>query len=141
MQSIPVACVACVQWFMRGPTCGRKTVQYYEYNYFPPHRKQRTQSENLPRSTFIRDEMGTSPSPPNTRFAETFLATKDGFMAIVRSTTLKGNDVATLLNLQSTYLRKVFKPAWNHQHVWSRCPFTVTRCEVFKMRNIKIHFV
>jgi hypothetical protein len=28
----------------------------------------------------------------------TFLATKDGLMAMVRSTTLKGNDVATLLH-------------------------------------------
>ena len=46
--------------------------------------------------------MGPSPFPPNTRFAETFLATKDGFMAIVRSTTLKGNDVATLLHNEFT---------------------------------------
>jgi hypothetical protein len=46
--------------------------------------------------------MGPSPFPPNTRFAETFLATKDGFMVIVRSTTLKGNDVATLLQDEFT---------------------------------------
>ncbi len=45
--------------------------------------------------------MGPSPFPPNTRFAETFLATKDGFMAIVRSTTLKGS-VATLLHNEFT---------------------------------------
>ena len=42
--------------------------------------------------------MGPSPFPPNARFAETFLATKDGFMAMVRSTTLKGNDVTTPLH-------------------------------------------
>jgi hypothetical protein len=46
--------------------------------------------------------MGPSPFPPNTRFAEIFLATKDGFMAIVRSTTLKGNDIATLLHNEFT---------------------------------------
>jgi hypothetical protein len=46
--------------------------------------------------------MGPSPFPPNTRFAEIFLARKDGFMAIVRSTTLKGNDVVTLLNNEFT---------------------------------------
>jgi hypothetical protein len=46
--------------------------------------------------------MGPSPFPPNTRFAETFLATKDGFIAIVRSTTLKGNDVATPLHNEFT---------------------------------------
>lgn len=62
----------------------------------------RTHSENLPTSTFIRDEMGPSPFPPNTRFVETFLATKDGFIAIVRSTTLKGNDVATPLHNEFT---------------------------------------
>lgn len=46
--------------------------------------------------------MGPSPFPPNTIFAETFLATKDGFMAIVRSTTLKDNDVATVLHNEFT---------------------------------------
>jgi hypothetical protein len=46
--------------------------------------------------------MGPSPFPPNTRFAEIFLATKEGFMAIVRSTTLKSNDVASLLHNEFT---------------------------------------
>ena len=40
-------------------------------------------SENLTTSTLMRDETDPSPLPPNTRFAETFLETKDGFMAIV----------------------------------------------------------
>jgi hypothetical protein len=40
-------------------------------------------SENLPTSTLIRDEIDPSPSPPNTRFAETFFETNDGFMATV----------------------------------------------------------
>jgi hypothetical protein len=64
--------------------------------------KKRTHSEIFPNSTFIRDEIGPSPSPPNTRFAETFLATKDGFIAIVRSTSLKGDDVTTLLRNEFT---------------------------------------
>ena len=53
--------------------------------------------------------MEPSPFPPNTRFAETFLATKDGFMAIVRSTTLKANDVGTLLHDEFT----VYVPSKN----------------------------
>ena len=40
-------------------------------------------SGNLAISTLIRDEMDPSPCPPNIRFAETLLETKDGFMAIV----------------------------------------------------------
>jgi|SRR5712672_2364901 len=43
----------------------------------------RHHSENFPTSTVMRDEIGPSPFPLNTRFAETFLATNDGFMAIV----------------------------------------------------------
>jgi hypothetical protein len=46
--------------------------------------------------------MEPSPFPANIRFAETFLATKDGFMAMVRSTTLKGNDVVTHLHIEFT---------------------------------------
>jgi len=81
---------------------GRPYYEVKQLNSLAPPRKQRTHSENLPTSTFIRDEMGPSPFPPNTKFAETFLATKDGFTAIVRSTTLKGNDIATLLHNEFT---------------------------------------
>jgi hypothetical protein len=75
-----------VQYKWTGNTPAIRLNDHHRQTIFslkPSETNEASHSENLPTSTLMRDEIGPSPSPPNTRFAETFLETNDGFMAIV----------------------------------------------------------